>query len=163
MSSPSCESTEAVETSGNFWRESSAAKVFCKNLADVVASVASADAYATLTLSSLSRASAASAGQMNSGNTLASLAGKVSIAGSVCASAATAAARTIALASPAIATQKGTTSCNRASSSATDAHRARSVSESRRAPGRTAPRTQEHTTVATSAAPGHRAPAAAAA
>ena len=74
----------------------------------------------------------------------------------------TAAALTVATPSPHIATQKGITSCKRASSSATDAAAERRSRQSRRREGRPAPRTHEQTTAKRSTAPLHRAPAVAA-
>ena len=133
----------------------------CRNLALARASDASDEAYATRTLSSRSRARPERLGQTNSGNTLASEAGKVSTRRVVSASARTAAARTAAAPSAAEATQNGTMSCRRASSSATAATRDRSPSASLRSEGRTAPRTHEHTTEATRTAPGRLAPRAA--
>ena len=130
----------------------------CRNLALARASDASDAAYATRTLSSRSLARPDRLGQTNSGNTLASEAGKVSTRRVVSASARTAAARTAAAPSAAEATQKGTMSCRRASSSATAATRDRSPSASLRSEGRTAPRTHEHTTEATRTAPGKLAP-----
>ena len=94
---------------------------------------------------------------------MASLAGNVSIAFTADAKAFTAAALTLATPSPHIATQKGVTSCKRASSSATAEAAERRSRQSRRREGRAHPRTHEQMTAKRSTAPLHRAPAAAAA
>ena len=134
-----------------------------RNLALAAASAARLAAYATRTLSSPSRASPERLGHTNSGNTLASDAGKDSTVGRISARVRTARVRTDAAASAASATQNGVASWSRASSSATDAARDKSRSVSRRDDGRTTPRTHEHANAHTSVAPGQRAPAAAAA